>query len=471
MDIEKLALIFELRQAKINTRIIEMIAKKISTEESIDTLRKLSTYTQDINSIARELNKTVSQDEIYDLYMQIAKEEYDRTEVFYDGKQKPLKDNKKLLQLIQNQAAITFETMQNLSNTTTVGLIRNGEFLPIGKAYKSLIDESIQAVYQGTESYTAAKRRILKELGEGLKVEYESGYRRRLDSSARQNILDGTKQLTLLASEQMGDEFGANGFEISAHAQCAPDHLPYQGRQYTKKQFEQLQKRLDRPFMEWNCTHTVYPIVLGISEPTHSEKQLAEIQRNNNKTKEYQGKKYTPYEATQMQRKIETEIRYTNDAVSVAKNGKDKEMQAEAERKRKQLVDEYGKFSKEFGLETQYARVGATGSRIVKEETKTSNIKEAIKTPREDIPKPEPKPKAEPAKQSKTYTKSELEKLSLQKLRKETEKMASEWYASGKSGISFGNVSPDTAANLLASQGTRNSLTKDYMALKKKLGK
>ena len=357
MDIEKLALIFELRQAKINTRIIEMIASRISTEESIETLRKLSTYTQDINSIARELNKTVSSDEIYDLYLQIAQEEYDRTEIFYDGKQKPLKQNKKLMQLIENQALITFETMQNLSNTTTVGLIRNGEFLPIAKAYKSLVDESIQAVYQGTESYTAAKRRILKELGEGLKVEYESGYKRRLDTAARQNILDGTKQLTLLASEQMGEEFGADGVEISAHSQCAPDHLPYQGRQYTKKQFEALQNKLKRPIGAWNCTHTAYPIILGVSEPVYDKAELNEITKTNNAAKDYQGADYTPYEATQMQRKIETKIRYINDDITVAKAGKDDALLADAEKKRRQLLKEYKDFSEHFGLEVQYQRL------------------------------------------------------------------------------------------------------------------
>lgn len=357
MDINKLALIFELRQGEINSRIISMIAKRIGDADNIDQLRKLSTYTQDINSIARELNKTVSSEEIYNLYMQIAREEYDRNEIFYKGKQIPLVKNKKLMQLIENQATLTAGTMKNLSNTSTVGLKLGKQFMPVADAYKKLVDESIQSVYQGVDSYDGTKKRILKSLGDGLKVQYESGYTRRLDTSARQNILDGVKALTLSASEQMGDEFGADGFEISAHAQCAPDHLPYQGKQYTKKQFEQLQKRLDRPFMEWNCTHTVYPIILGISEPTHNDKQLAEIQKSNKVTKEYQGKKYTPYEATQMQRKIETEIRYTNDTISVAKSGKDKEMQAEAKRKRKQLVDEYGKFSKEFGLETQYARL------------------------------------------------------------------------------------------------------------------
>ena len=357
MDIAKLADIFELRQARINTRIIELIAGRIKDIDNIDIISRLSTYTQDINSIARELSKTVSSEEIYELYMQIAKEEYSRNEIFYHGKQKPLEDNPQLMQLIQNQAKITADTMQNLSNTTTVGIIRGKQFLPIADAYKNMVDEAVQAVYEGAESYTTAKRRILKDLGNGLKVEYESGYRRRLDSSARQNVLDGVKQLTLLASEQMGDEFGADGFEISAHAQCAPDHLPYQGRQYTKKQFEQLQSRLDRPFMAYNCTHTVYPIILGISEPTHGKTELAEIERSNKQAQEYQGKSYTPYEATQMQRKIETQIRYINDDIAVAKAGGDKEMQSDAEKKRKQLTAEYAKFSKDMGLETQYSRL------------------------------------------------------------------------------------------------------------------
>jgi hypothetical protein len=358
VDINKLSQIFEARQANINKQVITKIAENIKNigEADINKLKRISVYTKDLNDIARELSKTAKPDEIYDLYMQIAKEEYDRYDKFYSGKRKPLQQDKKLMQLIENQAKITAGSMRNLSNTTTVGLIMGKQFVPLDKAYKLLVDEAVQAVYQGADAYGSAKHKILKQIGKGTRVQYESGITRRLDTAARQNILDGVKALTLEASKQMGDEFGADGYEISAHLQCAPDHLPYQGKQYSIKEFEDLQNSLDRPFMEYNCTHTVYPIILGISSPTHSKSELSRITADNKSKQGYQGKDYTPYEATQMQRKIETEVRYIDDALSVAKAGGDKELQSESEKKRKQLVNEYRKFSKQMGLETQYAR-------------------------------------------------------------------------------------------------------------------
>ena len=67
------------------------------------------------------------------------------------------------------------------------------------------------------------------------------------------------------------------------------------------------------------------------------------------------------------------------------------------------------------------------------------------------------------------HTKAELVKMPLSKLREETTEMAKKYYASGKSGISFGGANTDEVAKNLTANASRNSLTKDYMALKKHL--
>ena len=66
-------------------------------------------------------------------------------------------------------------------------------------------------------------------------------------------------------------------------------------------------------------------------------------------------------------------------------------------------------------------------------------------------------------------TKSELEQMSIAQLRKETADLAKTWYESGKSGISFGDKDIDTVVGKLVTNASRNSLTKDYMSLKKKV--
>lgn len=72
-------------------------------------------------------------------------------------------------------------------------------------------------------------------------------------------------------------------------------------------------------------------------------------------------------------------------------------------------------------------------------------------------------------KQTNFKTKSELEQMSIAQLRKETANLAKTWYKSGKSGISFGDKDIDAAVSKLVNNANRNSLTKDYMSLKKKV--
>ena len=85
--------------------------------------------------------------------------------------------------------------------------------------------------------------------------------------------------------------------------------MDIQGKQYTKKEFRQLNERLERPVGELNCKHFAYPVVIGVSSPSYSRKQLKELRKESTRKIEYEGKTYTAYEATQVQRRLETQIR------------------------------------------------------------------------------------------------------------------------------------------------------------------
>ena len=41
-------------------------------------------------------------------------------------------------------------------------------------------------------------------------------------------------------SEQNHEDLGCDGWEISAHGGCAPDHEPIQGRQYSDEEYERI---------------------------------------------------------------------------------------------------------------------------------------------------------------------------------------------------------------------------------------
>ena len=67
------------------------------------------------------------------------------------------------------------------------------------------------------------------------------------------------------------------------------------------------------------------------------------------------------------------------------------------------------------------------------------------------------------------YTNKQLNEMSLQKLRKIATEVATEYYSSGKSGISFGNTPPSVVAQMLAQRGNKTSLIKDIRSMQKKL--
>ena len=216
------------------------------------------------------------------------------------------------------QLNVTFGAMYNLSQTTVSS-----------DAYRKLVDRGIQAVQSGVEDYNAAIRRTLAEAaeegvqviyrdGNTAKVQYSSGRKMRLDSAVRMNVLDGLRSLNRDVLWQIGEEYGADGVELSAHFLCAEDHLPYQGKQFSIAEFEELQRKLDRPFGKWNCKHMMYPILLGISAPAYEKEDLEEFRKNSAEQIEIDGVKRSRYEWTQAQRRLETAVRYKKDTAVAA---------------------------------------------------------------------------------------------------------------------------------------------------------
>ena len=71
-----------------------------------------------------------------------------------------------------------------------------------------------------------------------------------------------------------------------------------------------------------------------------------------------------------------------------------------------------------------------------------------------------------------TQPKTPISKMSDKKLRSELEKAAGNYYASGKSGISFGKHDPYQVAATLASQKmSRSRMEKEYKSILKRLNK
>ena len=207
--------------------------------------------------------------------------------------------------------------------------------------------------------------------GSGLRIQYESGQTRRLDSAVRQNILDGMSYIAQETAKYHGEQFGADGYEISAHSPCAPDHLPYQGLQYTKDEFEDLQSGLDRQIGEWNCRHIAYPIIVGVSGAANSREELAEMEKYSNEKTEIDGHEYTRYECSQIQRRLETEMRKANEQRILGKNSGVKDLERQARERLNQLTNKYAEVSRKSDLPTKAERMRAVEKSLAEKVAKS----------------------------------------------------------------------------------------------------
>lgn len=391
---ELLAIFLERSQSVVEEYLIRMgdqireIGELIPS--SINRLVQLKKMNANLDAVKREIARLaeISAEDLQRVFE--AAQETDARFVaatFGNAFRPSILENQALKQLLQAQLEVTFGQMKNLSQTTIKA-----------DGYRNAVDKAIQAAQMGVEDYNSSIRRALEEAAsEGLKVQigktgayenrigYGGKYTRRLDSAIRQNVLDGIRSLSNATLMQLGEEFGADGIEISAHRLCAEDHLPFQGKQYSMQKFMEIQESLHRPFGMWNCKHTMHPILLGISEPTYSDEELEEYKKFSNEQITIDGVTKTRYQWTQEQRKIETAVRRQKDVSVCARASGDGKLRRDAQRTINTLMDRYDKVTEAAGLRTQYDRMRVAGFKHTSEKelkkaesSDTMNLKRRI---------------------------------------------------------------------------------------------
>lgn len=371
---------FVKRFEEFNTEVLEEFGKTISKFDGLTPSQAQKVAQQlkngrDIDKILNDLERIseLSRKDIEELLEITAKENIDFANTYYEAKKMDkvsYKDSKQFQDLVKAVEKTTKGEFTNLSKTTALKLLKdNGKplYLDIKKAYNEVIDRCVLAVSTGQYDYQKAMYDTIKQLSSSgvKKVYYDNqnkrSYARRLDSSVRMNILDGVRQVNIGIQEQVGKEFGADGVEVSHHVNCAPDHIHIDGQQFSKKKFEKINNNLTRPVASMNCRHFVFSIVLGVSSPLYTKKQLEEDRKNNEKGFEYEGNKYTLYEGEQLQRKIELAVRQQKDLQIIAKASNDKDTISKAQSNITQLTQKYKELSKISGLPTKMNRLRVVG--------------------------------------------------------------------------------------------------------------
>jgi len=303
----------------------------------------------------------LAKEDIKALIEESAKQGYKMDADFLGVEAVPFENNAELLQILKAAEALADDEFNNI--TQTMGFVLpDGQTGTLTTAYQRCCDFAHMQVATGATDYATAVKNATRNLVHfGVQtISYESGQRCSVEAAVRRSVFGGVGLMQEKISENNHDTMGANGWELSAHAMSAPDHEPYQGRQYTDEQYQALQSQLKRRIGTLNCGHIAFPIILGISKPIYSEKQLKQMAKDNAKGVTYQGKHYTKYEATQKQRQIERTIRAQKRRIiaaeAAAKASGDNSILKNAETKLQRLYQLYNDFSKHCGLRPQYAR-------------------------------------------------------------------------------------------------------------------
>lgn len=396
------------RIEEANTSILKKIGeaiKKISTLSPSQAYQvsQILKYGGSYEEIAKELAKVSGKNvqDIYKIFEEVAKNNKQFAKQFYKYRgidYIPYSKDIALQNMVKSIGDITAEAYINISRTRGIGFLFedvNGQiyFKNIQDSYYEIIDRGILSISQGKETFQTEMRKIMKQIGNRGLVMYESGRTRRLDSATRMNLLDGIRQVSNETAQKFAEEYNADGIEISVHSNPAPDHADVQGRQFSTikpsenelsewekleagevaKDYKGVSRQLGhskngsyRHISEYNCYHKIFPIVLGVSKPEYTEKQLKEIQEKNENGFEFEGKHYTNYEGTQLQRRIETEIRKQKDTHILAKASGDMELVGESQRKITILTHKYNDLCKTSGLLPKKVRMSVSGYRRIK---------------------------------------------------------------------------------------------------------
>lgn len=229
----------------------------------------------------------------------------------------------------------------------------DGKLYTVKEAYGKIMDFAWMQTATGTYDFQTAVREATKKLLErGLRViPGKDGRSYRLEYAVRSYITNRMGEMFNAVNQMNYDAIGADGWEISAHPAPAPDHALYQGRQYSKEEYDRINNSLARKFGWWNCRHLVYPIRLGVSPRAYSDEQLQKYLDDNEKGVWYNGQHYTLSEARDRKRQLESLISQTKYDILAAEGDEQllKERQIRLQNQRR----EYERFCRETGQEPE----------------------------------------------------------------------------------------------------------------------
>lgn len=353
-DIEQAAQLLADNVEGFETRTLQRIGKRIKqtgqlNSADIKALENMANIGIPLDEIYADLAATTALNikEVQRILSEHMTAEMERTQEVFKAKGVPFvpyPDNEFAQQMVKYWTEITAGEMINLSRTKSIGFTKTfpsgrTEFTPIKGAFQQAIDKAVTAVRTGTTDFATAMRDTVTDLGgSGIVVNYGSGVTRRLDSMVRQNLLWGAKQSAQAYHNYIGEELGADGFEVDYHPHPRPSHaiigggvfalggkdVTIGGVTYTsaEKDLEGNGSALQL-LDDYGCLHFGVPYFLGISQSRYSKEWLAEQKAKDEEIIEYTTPagnviKGTMYDFTKRQRTLERGAKmYKREAVAL----------------------------------------------------------------------------------------------------------------------------------------------------------
>ena len=363
--------------AIVENDILEDMARRISTYDYfIPAAQHQNQKLQELGLMQEEIIKRLSamtgktQQEIVDLLSEASAtaiaddiEYYTEAEVY-----EPSKVNTEALHKQLNNGLL--QTQGEFFNITRA-TANSG-----GLQFVQALDRAwLQINTGGIDTNTAIKNAITDLAKQGLTVTDRKGVVRQgsiqyaksgridtLEVAVRRAVVTGANQTAMKTQEVLADELEVDLVETTAHGGARPEHAKWQGKVFSRKgritidgiTYEDFNKATGYGKVNGlggvNCRHSFHPYVHGTAR-TYTDKMLKEYDAKNI---EYNGEKYTEYEASQIQRSIEREIRAYKRTVNALETiGED----ASAIRKElRQAQKTYTDFTEQTGIRKQSAR-------------------------------------------------------------------------------------------------------------------
>lgn len=287
------------------------------------------------------------------LFEDVAKEDIQGYKELFEYRNKSFKLSELQYKILNQGLSETNNTLKNLTNTIA---------FQSQQMYVNTVDKAYMEVVSGAFSYQSAINKACQELADkGITLKDKLGRNVQLEVAVRRNVLSGIHQTANKINRDIESSLGCNGYEVTAHMGARPSHAEAQGQQYAIYEEDALRygiglwKNVEHLWEEYNCRHTYFGIILGVSQSIYTSKELNKYK---NATVKYNGKEISYYNATQAQRQIENNIRKAKRSIkTLEKASQDATNQKNS---LKQLQKQLTSFCNETGLKKDYGRIKVT---------------------------------------------------------------------------------------------------------------